>query len=206
MSSRILNESPDSAPAHDAARAQQDGVGQIIDVREVDEHRREHIAGATLFPTSAFVASSFPQAATGRTYFVLCRSGGRAAGVVEQLRAIGRSDVFAIEGGLKGWKAASLPTVRDSSAPMPIMRQVMIAAGSLVAGFTALGAWVSPSWLIGAGFVGCGLAFAGLSGICPMAKLMARMPWNSVKRRPVQTPVPSAASPSAKCGTGCCGR
>jgi hypothetical protein len=37
---------------------------------------------------------------------------------------------------------------------------------------------VSPWFLAISGFVGCGLMFAGISGWCGMAKLLAVMPWN----------------------------
>ena len=54
----------------------------------------------------------------------------------------------------------------------------MLTAGTLAAGGTALGVWVSPWFLIVPGFVGCGLAFAGATGWCGMAMLLGRMPWN----------------------------
>jgi hypothetical protein len=44
-----------------------------------------------------------------------------------------------------------------------------------------LGALVAPPFYGIAGFVGAGLVFAGVSGFCGMAELLARMPWN---RRP----------------------
>ena len=43
-----------------------------------------------------------------------------------------------------------------------------------------LGVLVSPWFLILSGFVGAGLFFAGASGWCGMAKLLALMPWNKV--------------------------
>jgi hypothetical protein len=58
------------------------------------------------------------------------------------------------------------------------MRQVQIAAGSLVLLGTVLGALISPAWLVLSGFVGTGLIFAGISNTCSMALLLARMPWN----------------------------
>ena len=65
------------------------------------------------------------------------------------------------------------------------MRQVQIAAGSLV----LLGAIVSP-WLYGlSAFVGAGLVFAGVTGTCGLARLLRVMPWN----RPVAV-APDAAA------------
>lgn len=158
-------------------------------------------------PTSALVCTSFPEACDGRQYLVLCRSGGRAGNVAKQLQDMGRADVFAIEGGLTGWKAQGLPTVANASAPMPLMRQVMIVAGSMVAGFTALGVWVNPLFLAGAGFVGLGLAFAGISGICPMAKVLGAMPWNQrspAKSAPAKASCCSGSSAKSAGKSSCC--
>ncbi len=60
------------------------------------------------------------------------------------------------------------------------MRQVQITAGSLVVGGILLGLFVDQ-WFLGLSlFVGSGLIFAGVSGWCGMAKLLAVMPWNRV--------------------------
>jgi hypothetical protein len=60
------------------------------------------------------------------------------------------------------------------------MRQVQIAAGALVVIFVLLGQ-VAPIFRLLAALVGGGLLFAGLSGTCGMALLLARMPWNRTK-------------------------
>ena len=58
------------------------------------------------------------------------------------------------------------------------MRQVQIAAGSLVVLGVLLGAFVAPEFLGLAGFVGAGLVLAGVTGWCGMATLLQAMPWN----------------------------
>ena len=45
-----------------------------------------------------------------------------------------------------------------------------------------LGLVVAPGFLAIPAFIGSGLVFAGASGWCGMAKLLARMPWNRVRR------------------------
>ena len=60
------------------------------------------------------------------------------------------------------------------------MRQVQIAAGSLVLLGLGLCSWVAPAWILLSWFVGAGLVFAGISGFCGMARLLALMPWNRV--------------------------
>jgi hypothetical protein len=37
---------------------------------------------------------------------------------------------------------------------------------------------VTPGFFALAGFVGAGLTFAGVSGFCGMARLLALLPWN----------------------------
>jgi hypothetical protein len=58
------------------------------------------------------------------------------------------------------------------------MRQVQIVAGSMVVLGVVLGAVVAPAFYGLAGFVGAGLAHAGVTGNCPMARALAVMPWN----------------------------
>jgi rhodanese-related sulfurtransferase len=174
------------------------GSATLVDVREPDEHRREHVAGAALHPSSAFSVTGFP-ASTDRCTLVLCRSGNRAGKVAAALREAGRTDISVVEGGLTGWQAAGLPVVRDARAPLPIVRQVMIAAGTLIVTFTVLAAFVNPWFLAGTAFMGAGLAFAGLTGICGMATVLAKMPWNRASKRPT-----AANTTSSTCSTSCC--
>jgi hypothetical protein len=53
-------------------------------------------------------------------------------------------------------------------------------AGSLVLLGVILSQTVAPGWIWLSGFVGAGLTFAGISGFCGMARLLAAMPWNKV--------------------------
>jgi hypothetical protein len=50
-----------------------------------------------------------------------------------------------------------------------------------------LGFVVSPWFFALSGFVGAGLTFAGLSGTCAMASLLAVMPWNRRVMAPTTT-------------------
>jgi rhodanese-related sulfurtransferase len=85
---------------------------------------------------------------------------------------------YELAGGLNAWHAAGLPVTVDRSQPIEIMRQVQIAAGSLVLLGITLGMFVAPYGYGIVGFVGAGLVFAGATGSCMMAKLLALMPWN----------------------------
>jgi rhodanese-related sulfurtransferase len=87
-------------------------------------------------------------------------------------------ETYILEGGIDAWKKAGLPVALDRKAPLPTMRQVQIVAGSLVALGTVLGATVAPAFYALSAFVGIGLVFAGVTGICGMERILALMPWN----------------------------
>ncbi len=149
----------------------------VIDVRELDEFVAEHIPGASLVPLSRFDVRRVPEG-NGRVAVLNCRSGKRSRQAAEQLLQAGRSEVWQLGGGLQAWKAAGLPLDGNPRAPLSIMRQVQIAAGTLVLAGTLLGAFVN-TWFLGlSGFIGAGLVFAGLSGTCGLATVLGWMPWN----------------------------
>ncbi len=158
----------------------------LIDVRTPAEFGEVHVDFARNVPLDRLdpkaVAADHAQHA-GPIYFV-CRSGGRSKTACERMIAAGVNDVISVEGGTTACDAAGLPVVRGKKA-MSLERQVRIAAGALVAIGAALAAFgPDPLWkTIGAGlagFVGCGLVFAGITDTCGMAMLIGRMPWNQV--------------------------
>ena len=86
-----------------------------------------------------------------------------------------------LQGGIDAWKKAGLPVTVDRTAPIPVMRQVQIAAGGLVVLGAVLGATVAPAFYLLSGFVGAGLVFAGTTGFCGMARILEMMPWNRAR-------------------------
>ena len=105
----------------------------------------------------------------------------RTAQNADRLRAAAPCEAYILEGGLDAWKKAGLPVFTDKSQPIEIQRQVMIGAGSLVLLGMLLGTFATPAFYWLSAFVGAGLVFAGVSGFCAMARVLAVMPWN---RRP----------------------
>ncbi len=150
---------------------------QLIDVREPSEFAGEHIAGATLLPLSSFDANKVPRQ-TSPQVVLYCQSSNRSGQAAKKLLEAGFDKVVHLEGGLNAWKQAGYPTKVNKNAPISIMRQVQIVAGSLVLTGTILGATVSPKWLFLSGFVGAGLVFSGVTNTCMMAKLLAKLPYN----------------------------
>ncbi|GAC1406726.1 MAG: rhodanese family protein [Novosphingobium sp.] len=153
------------------------GHALLIDIREDDEFARRHIPGALSRPLSRFEAVALPEMA-GTDVIFTCRSGMRTAANADRLAAPIGGNAFVLEGGLDGWDRAGLPIEANRKAPLEMMRQVQIAAGSLVLIGVILGWLVSPLFFALSAFVGAGLMFAGISGFCGMARVLALLPWN----------------------------
>ena len=155
-----------------------DAGASLIDIRSPDEHQRERIAGALNVPLERLSAD----AATGDVLIFHCRSGMRTGQAAPKLAdSAGGRECYILEGGISGWGNAGLPIEKVRGAPIEMQRQVMIAAGALVLLGTILSILAAPIWIALAIFVGAGLTFAGISGFCGMALILAKMPWN---RRP----------------------
>lgn len=156
------------------AKRLMDQGATLVDVRGPDEFARERIPGAENRPLDRL---SSIDGGNGIAIFH-CRSGQRTSMHATKLAEAASCDAYIVEGGIEAWKKAGLPVERDRSQPIELQRQVMIAAGSLVLLAIVLGQFVAPAFYTLAAIVGAGLTFAGISGWCGMAKLLALMPWN----------------------------
>jgi rhodanese-related sulfurtransferase len=162
----------------EAARMLRDGGATLVDVREADEHARERIPGARNLPLSRLEEAELA-VHQGKPVLFHCRSGARTAGNADRLAAkAGLCEAYVVEGGLDAWKRAGLPVAEDRRQPIELMRQVQIAAGSMVVLGVLLGAFVTPGFYLLSGFVGAGLVFAGVTGTCGLASVLRMMPWN----------------------------
>jgi len=148
----------------------------LIDVREPDEHARERIPNAKPVPLSRLTAPLDRHEA--QLLIFHCRSGSRTGAAAEKLAVAAGGDAHILRGGLNAWKAAGLPVLKDTRRPIEIMRQGQIAAGRLVGLWGGLGALLHPGFYALSGFVGAGLIFAGSTGTCVMARILAFAPWN----------------------------
>jgi rhodanese-related sulfurtransferase len=162
----------------EAARLIREQGALLVDVREPDEHARARIPGATNLPLSRLHEAELA-VQEGKPVLFHCRSGARTAANAAALAGKAEGcQAFIVEGGLDAWKAAGLPVAEDRRQPLELMRQVQIAAGSLVVLGVALGAMVHPGLFALSGFVGAGLVFAGVTGTCGLARVLRMMPWN----------------------------
>ena len=163
--------------AHGLADQLGDQRVKVIDVREPMEYAAGHIAGSLNVPLSRLSQADLPEG----PLVLVCQSGNRSSQGLRDLLKRGHGHPLSdLEGGLPSWQQAGLPVRRLKNAPLPLMRQVQIAAGSLVLLGLILSNTVAPAWVLLSWFVGAGLTFAGISGYCGMARLLAAMPWNRV--------------------------
>lgn len=150
----------------------------LLDVRTRAEYEAKHIAGAVNVPVDELSASHVDaQHRNERDVLVICHSGTRSEQARRKLQAHGVEAVNVV-GGMVAWEKAGLPVVRTARRVIPLDGQVRIVAGSLVIAGVALAYTVHAVFLLLAAFVGCGLVMSGVTGYCPMAMLIARMPWN----------------------------
>ncbi|MFN8981258.1 MAG: rhodanese family protein [Alphaproteobacteria bacterium] len=150
----------------------------LVDIREADERARSHVPGSIHAPASR-LGSDKLGIPPGSTVIFHCQSGNRTAQNADALAAAAPGcRVLLVEGGIGALVAAGVKLQENKRAPLPIMRQVQITAGSLVLFGAVLGALIDPRFHALSAFVGAGLVFAGIMGLCPMANLLATMPWN----------------------------
>ena len=150
----------------------------IIDVREEDEFSKEHIPASLNIPLSRFSreAPSLLAHFAGKDILLMCRSGKRAQ--LARQEVAGLTNVSVFEGGILEWKKSNPVVTQGSTQRLPIMRQVQLCAGTLVLAGVLLAYFVDPNFIFMSAIIGAGLIFAGISGFCGMALLLAKMPWN----------------------------
>jgi len=158
----------------------------LIDVRTPAEFAGVHVPGAHLLPLDTLdcgsVLAGRNKTNTGAPIYVLCHSGVRAKQAAEKFANVGFSDCVVVEGGTQGWVDAGFPVERGERAVLPLDRQMQLAIGLVVLSGVLL-SLLNPAWIWLSGFAGCGLIFAGLSGICPLRSVIAKMPWNQGKAK-----------------------
>jgi len=153
----------------------------LLDVRTPAEYAAAHVPGAVLAPLDRLDPAAFlkQRAAPGKPIYVICQSGARACRAIRQFERIGFGGCVLVEGGTQGWIDAGLPVERGETRVLPLMRQVQITVG-LVSATGAILALTLNSWFALLPLItGCGLLFAGLTGFCGLALILAKMPWNN---------------------------
>lgn len=155
----------------------------IIDVREKDEFKNEHVSGAINLPLSSFSqdAPALLENLDNKKIIVMCLSGKRAALAFDHIKKnpnLNLENYEVYPDGINGWKNKGKKVVAIKNGPIAIMRQVQIAAGSLIILGGVLGTFINPKFWFLSAFIGIGLTFAGITGTCGLAAILNHMPWN----------------------------
>ena len=149
---------------------------QLVDVRSAGEFAAGHIPGAMNIPLDE-IERRLGDLHAKQALVLICK-GGKRARMAADLIQDQRQDAAVLRGGTEAWENAGLPLVVSAKSRWALERQVRLAAGLLVLGSVALSLTVYAPMIYLAGFVGLGLTGAGLTDLCPMAILLAKMPWN----------------------------
>jgi rhodanese-related sulfurtransferase len=151
---------------------------RLLDVRTPGEYETAHIRGAYNVPLDR-LGEHGPElrAAVSEPVVLVCQSGQRARKAEEALKTAGMPNLHVLDGGMNGWTGAGQPVIRGA-ARISLERQVRIAAGAMAATGAALALLVNPLFALIPLFMGSGLVFAGVTDICGLGLLLARLPYN----------------------------
>ena len=150
----------------------------IVDVRERDEFKQQHIPHSINLPLSELKQSNgFHALLEGKDVMLVCRSGKRAEMAKSSFESAGLICEVYPE-GILGWQKQGKEMVRDGKSTMSIFRQVQLIVGFAVFGLSMAGYFVNSVYSLVAGAMGLALGLAGLFGFCMLATLLAKMPWN----------------------------
>ena len=156
---------------------------RALDVRSPAEFATGHVPGAVNIPMEQ-VESRIADLPLG-PLVLLCESGKRAEIVAGWLGD--RSELTLLDGGTRAWRNAGYPLVTCAPCRWTLERQVRLIAGLLILTATLLSVLVNVKWVYAAMLIGAGLTFAGVTNICGMGILLAKVLWNSTRSSSVPT-------------------
>lgn len=168
----------------EAEKLIRNGEAVLVDVREPDEFKAEHIAYAMSVPLGSledgFQTLNIPE---NKTILFQCLKGSRGQMACNRIQNLGtcKNTIANIEGGIEAWRKQGLPVITSgtSNQTVSIFRQVQIIIGFLIAFCVMIGFTVNNIGFGLAGILGLALFFAGVTGWCGLAMLLSKMPWNT---------------------------
>ncbi len=155
------------------------GEAALIDVREPGEHAASSIPGAKLLPLSGISRQALSEFA-GKKLVIHCQAGKRGGTACEKLLAEDPAlEIYNLEGGIAAWIAAGNAVKTSGKCFLPLDRQVQLTVGLGLLLSVLLGYTIASGFFLLCAVFGAGLTFAGLTGHCGLAKLLAKAPWNT---------------------------
>jgi rhodanese-related sulfurtransferase len=150
---------------------------RLVDVRTPAEFATARIPGAVNVPLDLLRERPAELARLiGPGAVLVCRSGPRAEQARRVLAGAGATGAHVLHDGVAGWEAAG-GELRPGRRTWELDRQVRFTAGLLVL-LGLLGSLLVPGLQWFSALIGGALVATALLGVCPMATLLARMPWN----------------------------
>jgi rhodanese-related sulfurtransferase len=154
---------------------------RILDVRTGGEFEGAHIEGSYNVPLDTLAEHVRDLADIRQPVVLVCKSGGRATAAHAHLSEAGKDGLHILAGGIDGWMASGGDVIRNPTERWALDRQVRLAAGGLIVGFSLLSLVVPAlKWLAAA--VGFGLAFSAVTNTCTMGLLLSKLPYNRTDR------------------------
>jgi rhodanese-related sulfurtransferase len=149
----------------------------IIDIRNPNEHAKEHICNSINIPLEQLKQTD-PNQWQDQIVIFHCKSGTRTKNAESIINRFNTRQSYCLSGGIEQWKKCGLKIEVNSAAPLDIMRQVQITIGILILLSVILAYFVSGYFIILTLIAGCGLLLAGITGQCLLAKLLMSLPYN----------------------------
>lgn len=147
----------------------------LVDVREVEEYKVEHIAGSILLPLNEISVEKLPS--KSKPIVLYCRSGKRSLSAGQKLLEQDPNlEVFSLEGGIIAWRTEELPTV-TLTQELSLQRQTHLLLGVILLISFVIGL-KHPLLHILVGLIGIGQIIAAATGWCGGTYLLSKMPWN----------------------------
>lgn len=151
----------------------------ILDVRTPVEFQESHISGAKNIELENFSGGEECLLCYDKI-FVVCKGGVRADKACKKIPESILPKTFILDGGLDSWINNGFDVIKLKSCKFTVMQQVQIIIGIFVAIGSMLALTVSKTFALIPLFFGCGLTFAGFTGVCMLLKIIAKMPWNKI--------------------------
>lgn len=154
------------------------GEALLIDVREPSEHQAKNIKESHLIPLAQIAKNNLPDF-SNKKLVLHCHSGKRSNMACQKLLSEDPNlEIYNLEGGICAYENSGCATKKSQKNFLPLDQQVQLTIGLGVFIGSALAFFVNIAFLIIPAFFGAGLIFAGTTGFCGLALLMAKCPWN----------------------------
>lgn len=177
----------------------------IMDVREPDEYKAEHIKGSKLVPLATVGKKTLPKIPKGKKLVLHCRLGKRSHQACEVLnKELPKQTTYNLEGGIDAWKSAGFEVIKgkdttakptkevksaacdtatmkhccDWKCSMSIENQIRVIVGAFIVLGILLGYALSDVFFFITGVFGAVFMFSGITGFCWLRGKLACMPWN----------------------------